>query len=256
MIKRDLTQAAEMVAADNSWYTVDQVATQLKGTYRFSTELRFEYVRNLLRSMDSGGGLTGKTLVDLGCGDGVWSILIGRDFACSLVGVDYNELRLSRYSANVPGAEARLGSCYEIPLDDGAADIVLFNQVLEHLEQPAKALSEIRRVLSPTGRLIISVPNEGTWLKQRIQYRYIEPRYLKTTDHVQFFTAKSLGSLLEACGFEVERLDLMGFYFPHNGISRRLSARRPIYQLGLLLARLFPVLHDCIFATARVSGPK
>jgi SAM-dependent methyltransferase len=251
MIQRDGAQADRMVASGDPWYTADQFRTELHGIYRHSIRLRFRCVRRLLEKLDTTQDrLAGKTLVDLGCGDGVWSVLIREQFRCQLIGVDYNRLRLDRYATHVPGALTRLGSCYEIPLADDATDIVLFNQVLEHLEQPADALREIRRILRPRGHLIISVPNEGTWLKQRVQYRFIQPEALKTSDHLQFFTGASLSDLLVSCGFHVERLDLLGFYFPHNGVSRRLVQRRWTYAVGLGLARLFPVLHDCIFALA------
>lgn len=257
MIERDAAQASRMVEAGDPWYTADQIATQLHGVYRHSTALRARFVRGLLEGLDDArDGLAGKTLVDLGCGDGVWSVLVREWFRCALIGIDYNELRVSRYVAMLPGAEARLGSCYSIPLADRTADFVLFNQVLEHLERPEDALREIHRVLKPTGHLIISVPNEGTWLKQRVQYRFIQPRALESSDHIQFFTARSLSETLRRAGFLVERVDLLGFYFPHNGVSRRIVKRRWAYSIGLGLARLFPSLHDCIFALARVGGPE
>jgi ubiquinone/menaquinone biosynthesis C-methylase UbiE len=255
MIQRDLSQAARMVESGNPWYTVDQYKSHLEGVYRYSTRHRFDYVRRLLNGVDTAHDhLAGRTLLDLGCGDGVWSILIQRHFRCQFIGIDYNELRLKRYQANVPGAVTRLGSCYDIPMNDHSADLILFNQVLEHLERPADALHEIRRVLRPGGYLILSVPNEGTWLKQTIQYRFIQPKLLQSTDHLQFFTRPSLASLLTTCGFAVDRVDLVGFQFPHNGISRRLVSRRWTYEIGLGLAHLFPVLHDCIFALAHTEG--
>ncbi|HUH15529.1 MAG TPA: class I SAM-dependent methyltransferase, partial [Gaiellaceae bacterium] len=44
----------------------------------------------------------------------------------------------------------------ELPLPDGAFDIVLCNQVLEHADDPARAVSELRRVLAPGGRVLAS----------------------------------------------------------------------------------------------------
>lgn len=45
-----------------------------------------------------------------------------------------------------------------LPFDDSTADLVLCTEVLEHLHTPAKALSEMYRVLKPGGKLVITVP--------------------------------------------------------------------------------------------------
>ena len=56
-----------------------------------------------------------------------------------------------------PGVDI-VGSVYELPFNDNEFDTVLCLSVLEHLEDPAKALLEIRRVLKLEGKIIISVP--------------------------------------------------------------------------------------------------
>lgn len=240
-------EAERQVAAGNAWYTSDQIATQRHGVYRHNMRLRYDYVMRRLRAAD----VEGKVVVDLGCGDGQWSIELAERFKPTLIGVDYNALRLDRYKANVPGAEARLGSCFDIPIADGMADTVMFHQVLEHLPEPSTALTEIARVLKPGGLLLVSVPNEGTWLKQRIQYRFIQQDLLAQSDHVNFYTADTLRNQLERGGFLVDRVDAVGFNFPHQGISRRLVSWRPSFEVGVRVARLIPSLHDCLFAWCR-----
>ncbi len=241
---RDTVFFRERVQSGDPWYVSDHFKSHLEGVYRHSIAHRLAYVRRALEQLD----LDGARVLDLGCGDGQWSHLLARYFDCQLVGVDMNSVRIQRYRENAPSSAALLGSCYDLPLCAGAVDLVLFNQVLEHLEKPSVALQEIRRVLRPEGTLLISVPNEGTWLKQRVQYRYIQPVSLQTTDHIQFFTSQTLRSTLEGAGFNVQRLDAVGFYLPHNGIHRRVVTHRRWYELGLGVARFVPVLHDCLFA--------
>jgi SAM-dependent methyltransferase len=56
-----------------------------------------------------------------------------------------------------PGVDV-VGSVYELPFQDGEFQTVLCLSVLEHLEDPKKAIQEMRRVLKPGGRILISVP--------------------------------------------------------------------------------------------------
>ena len=49
-----------------------------------------------------------------------------------------------------------LGSVEDIPVDDAAFDLVLCTQVLEHCDDPARAVRELRRVTAPGGRVLAS----------------------------------------------------------------------------------------------------
>ena len=51
------------------------------------------------------------------------------------------------------------GSLFDIPFADGSFDLVTCNMVMEHLSEPARAVAEIARVLTPGGALIIATPN-------------------------------------------------------------------------------------------------
>lgn len=51
-----------------------------------------------------------------------------------------------------------VGSVYQLPFADHEFGMVLCMSVLEHLEDPVKAVREMRRVLKPEGRIIVSVP--------------------------------------------------------------------------------------------------
>lgn len=240
------------IDANNPWYTADQFATEVYGDYRHNINMRYAYAHEMTQRLDI--SFSGKTVVDLGCGDGQWSSQVLQKYNPGrLIGIDYNPLRLERYHLRFPDVDARLGSCLDIPAQPAEADIVLFHQVLEHIPETVRALQEVRRILKPDGRLILSVPNEGTWIKQRIQYRLIEPRALQTTDHSHFFTKQTLQQILVENGFQVIHLDAIGFYFPHNGISRRLIRHSFFYSIGLGIAKAFPALHDCLFAWCRLG---
>jgi SAM-dependent methyltransferase len=84
-------------------------------------------------------------VLDVGCGVKPYEPLFAR-YATSYIGVD---------RVDNPRAELR-GSIEELPVDDGSFDVVLCNQVLEHCDDPARAVRELRRATAPGGRVLAS----------------------------------------------------------------------------------------------------
>jgi len=84
-------------------------------------------------------------VLDVGCGAKPYEPLF-TPHAASYIGVD-----------SVDNARAELkGSVEALPVDDGAFDVVLCSQVLEHCDDPSKAVSELCRVTAPGGRVLTS----------------------------------------------------------------------------------------------------
>jgi ubiquinone/menaquinone biosynthesis C-methylase UbiE len=105
-----------------------------------------------------GGRAIGR-LVDLGTGTGRMIELFGAT-AESAIGVDRSPemLRLARAKLAAAGlhqADLRQGDIYALPLAGGSADVVIVHQVLHYAQQPAAAVAEAARLLSPGGRLLV-----------------------------------------------------------------------------------------------------
>jgi 2-polyprenyl-3-methyl-5-hydroxy-6-metoxy-1,4-benzoquinol methylase len=85
-------------------------------------------------------------------------------------------------------------------------DVIIFGDVLEHLREPEKMLSQIRRYLAPNGYLVISLPNVAhasirlTLLQGRFDY---QPLGLLDRTHLRFFTLASLCSMVQEAGFRI-----------------------------------------------------
>lgn len=248
-MKNEFEYVKSKILEGDPWYTSDQFASHLYGDYRHNMMHRFEYARRTARDLRI--VFKDKSVLDLGCGDGQWSRQIIFERPKHLIGVDYNPLRLTRYKKHISTSEQSVGSCLTIPIRNKSLDVVIFHQVLEHIRQPERALQEINRILKPDGWLIMSVPNEGVWFKQHVQYKWISPDVINHTDHVNFFTANSLRKLLDNNSFQVNRLDALGFYFPHNGISRRVIRHKWSFELGVFVAKIIPIFKDCLFAWCR-----
>jgi SAM-dependent methyltransferase len=86
-----------------------------------------------------------------------------------------------------------------IPVEDERYDAVLFNQVMEHLPEPAKVLAELYRVMKPGARLIYTAPF------------FFEP-HEEPYDFYRY-TRHGARHLIEAAGFQIERMDWMEGYF-------------------------------------------
>lgn len=130
-------------------------------------------------------------LLDIGCGSKPYAEL-ARPYVSEHVGLDHEATRHDRRNVDL------FGSAYRIPAESGSYDTVLCTDVLEHLEEPARALAEARRVLAPGGCAIYTVP--------LFWHLHEEPRdFYRYTKH-------GLRHLFEGAGFEVlEILPLCGF---------------------------------------------
>jgi SAM-dependent methyltransferase len=108
--------------------------------------VRAPLVRWLREQAEDAHGTFGRyRVLDVGCGAKPYEPLFSRR-AASYVGVD---------PVDNPRAELK-GSVEALPVDDASFDVVLCNQVLEHCDDPAKAVSELRRVAAPGGRVLAS----------------------------------------------------------------------------------------------------
>jgi 2-polyprenyl-6-hydroxyphenyl methylase/3-demethylubiquinone-9 3-methyltransferase len=167
-------------------------------------------------------GGPGLRVLDLGCRTGALSqhYADGND----VVGVDVDREALQRAEERL-GIETRWADVEDgLPFEDASFDVVVAGELLEHLADPAGVAREARRVLSPGGRFVGSVPNAFR-LKARILFalgRDPEP----DPTHLQLFSPASLRALLG--GFEEVRIGFaVGRYVRYHA---RLMARVMLFH--------------------------
>jgi tRNA (mo5U34)-methyltransferase len=92
--------------------------------------------------------LTGKTVLDIGCNGGFYSLEMKRRGAARVLGIDYDEgyLRQARFAAQITGLDIEFAqlSVYDVGALGERFDVVLFLGVLYHLRHPLLALDLIR----------------------------------------------------------------------------------------------------------------
>ena len=140
----------------------------------------------------------GERVLDLGCGDG-WMTAELASRGAAPVGVEIASAAIDRASRRHPELEFRLAEIGgELPSEDNAFDAVWASEVIEHVADTAGWLSEVRRVLRPRGRLLLTTPNHSRLrLLAGGMERYSEP----LGDHLHLYVASSLRALLGEFGF-------------------------------------------------------
>lgn len=101
-------------------------------------------------------------VLDIACGEGYGSYAIQTLKPCDVIGVDISEAACS-HARQEYGIDARAGDAYNIPVETGWANHVVSFETIEHIEDHLRFYREIRRVLSPSGTLIISSPNRDVY---------------------------------------------------------------------------------------------
>jgi ubiquinone/menaquinone biosynthesis C-methylase UbiE len=142
------------------------------------------------------GDVAGRRILDAGCGSGPLVAAL-RDRGAIVTGIDKSagmlEQARRRLGDNADLQVAELGS--PLPFPDGEFDDVTASLVLHYLQDWGPALDELRRVLKPSGRLIVSVNHpfaENLWHRQA----RLEPDYLATYNYVVEWTADGQTAVL------------------------------------------------------------
>jgi SAM-dependent methyltransferase len=153
-------------------------------------EVRREFLRRELRR--------GDRVLDLGFGSGVFTDELARA-GLSVVGIEVAHTAVRRAQTRFPRLDFRLAPIDgPLPLRDGSFDLVWASEVIEHVADTGRWLSEARRVLAPAGRRLVTTPSHG---RLRLAVGGIERYSEPLGDHLHLYTRGSLRRLLQEFGF-------------------------------------------------------
>jgi len=167
-------------------------------------------------------------LLDLGCGDGRFSILSSNK-AKLVVSIDLalsGLLFLRGYieREKIPNVCPVLASAHNLPLRNSSVDSLLFVYVIEHLKDPRKVLSEIARVSKRNGQLILSTDNRIFYDLYQLLFKKVTP----DPTHKNLMFPFQVKKLLKE-NFHVEK----EFYF-QGRVMRALHKLVPIFCTGMI----------------------
>lgn len=130
---------------------------------------------------------------EAGCGEGFWTLKL-LEMGYAATGSDFSSLAISKAKENGDGdRKFFVESIYDLSTSH-TADMILCLEVLEHLQDPARALKKLSELARPW--LLCSVPNEPLWsLLNLCRGRYLN-RLGNTPGHIQRFSSGAFINLL------------------------------------------------------------
>ena len=190
--------------------------------------------------------IQGARILDIGCGVGAY-VRAFRQRTDAVVGVDIDEERVRQGALSTPNLMLAVGE--HLPFRDGAFDVVLLNEVIEHVADDEQTLMEACRVTRPDGTIAIYAPNRlfpfethGIYLGRRYRFGNIplvnylpNPLRNRLVPHARAYTSGGMRRLLRPLPATVIRRTVVYPAFDN------ISARRP--RLGRML-RAFRVVAE------------
>ena len=128
------------------------------------------------------------SVLDVGCGEGFTLDRLQKEkIGKTYEGLEYSKEAIKLGKELYPNLNIRQGDIYQLPYRNNSFDLVICTEVLEHLEDPRKALKELIRVSNRF--ILLSVPNEPFFTIQRIA-RFQNILHLGAhPEHIQHWTA-------------------------------------------------------------------
>lgn len=179
---------------------------------------------------------SGMKLLDCGCGPGTITLGFAKIIAPGTVtGIDIgsSQINIARENAlkqAITNADFQEGNIYNLPFEDNSFDAAFSHAVLEHLQEPTKALQELLRVLKPGGILGVRTPDWGGFLiapsnpelDQAIEYY----KLLQQRNGGNPYIGRQLRALLREAGFTgIKASASYECYEPLSSIAEYLALR-------------------------------
>ena len=208
----------------------------------------------------------GKVVLDIACGEGYGSAVLA-GVAARVYGVDIAPDAIAHAKATYqrPNVEFLIGRCADIPLAEGAVDLVVSFETIEHHTEHEAMFAEIRRVLRPGGLLIMSSPDK---------LEYTERANHANAYHVKELYAEEFQQLVERYFTHVTILGQRVLYasaiLPSGrpggsihyhrehgaGIQSAHGLVRPCYQVAVASDAALPSLAGSLFEEIGESDPE
>ncbi|WP_246501740.1 class I SAM-dependent methyltransferase [Mesorhizobium caraganae] len=163
------------------------------------------------------------TIHEVGCGEGYW-VMRWLGQAIDARGTDFSAQIISMAKENARGQgmdplRFAVRSIYEVTPEEDGADLIVCCEVMEHLEEPQKALQALQRIVR--SNLILSVPREPLWRVLNLARGKYVSALGNTPGHLQHWTRHGFVSLVSQFFEVVEVLSPLPWTMLHCKPKKR-----------------------------------
>ena len=136
-------------------------------------------------------------VLDIGCGD-CSSLIEIRNLGAKAFGIEADTN--VRSIAESLDLDVHFGSIEDNPFSGKKFDLIVMNQVIEHIPEPDKCLKIVKRRLSERGRMILVFPNMGSFWRKVTGIKWIN---WHVPYHLHHFDKKSFEKMTNKCGLKI-----------------------------------------------------
>lgn len=151
----------------------------------------------------------GSRVLEFGTANGKLTKYLAENKNCAVYGVELNESDAKialKYAQDIVVCDIEKFDWFN-EYSSYVFDCIIFGDVLEHLRRPDIVLEKARELLSPSGKILISIPNisNNAVIMELLEnkFNYSDTGLLDST-HIKFFTKESLEKLISDCGLFIE----------------------------------------------------
>jgi 2-polyprenyl-3-methyl-5-hydroxy-6-metoxy-1,4-benzoquinol methylase len=119
-------------------------------------------------------------------------------------------------------------------------DVVILADILEHLVDPWESLLNVKKILNPEAKIVVSLPNSGHWFfRLKVLFGQIDYKANGLFDrtHLRFFTKKTAKELILNTGFVVKKLNYSSLPWENLLKSRFLTSSLSVVERALIFVR-------------------
>jgi SAM-dependent methyltransferase len=114
----------------------------------------------------------GERILDVGCGNGIYFDKIQQnELDLDYVGLDLLKSMIQNHPLTQMDGKLLLGDAQEMPFEDDCFDLIMANHMLHHIEDIDKSIAEIRRILKPSGLLVVATNSHNTMPELQVLMR-------------------------------------------------------------------------------------
>jgi 2-polyprenyl-3-methyl-5-hydroxy-6-metoxy-1,4-benzoquinol methylase len=191
----------------NDAFNKDYFSTRTYENITFAKYSMYWWSNRFYATLARRHGKRGTRLLEIGSGMGH---LVGQlEDSFETVGVDLNHWAVRQSKEVVRKTRLQTASAEELPFREASFEVVIIKHIVEHLQDPEKAIQEIGRVTAPGGILILSTPNLDSLLKPWKGERWIG--YQDPT-HISLRKPAEWLETIRGAGFTLKRVFADGFW--------------------------------------------